>query len=947
MNHHEDLGPVSELLASEVRQRVQQQGIVVWLDGDEHFTGFVDRLRAAAPGYRIEGYRGSHLELLLALEGQTSGVEKPRLLVHLPGFNEETVKQTPLYELYRAGVRYRKSLRTLVEEAASGKVKPEAIGAFEGGLEEADAWLRAEMDRTEGGLAAQLRAISVCALADDLIGGGFVARQLDVEAARATVYAHLEVALALPTSWREDALGKKDEARAGDVAYAMASWALAVEYVDDLTRPPQAPRLVGIEAQPKPIRAACRELAAHLRERHPDFYRPTAEETVGLIAQEEEVSVAKDLGRIDTFAFEEQKVRDAAIDALAAHEFGLAAEYADARVHGDSFWVAHDPMRQAAWELIAMGAGLGQAIDAAGPRLDAVDHHAALDRYQQLGEAVDRAHRRLEQARRKLLVPQVRSFEKLRAQLDSLREVWRAWADAWAEDFNALCARKGFAAPAPLQQRNLFEEAVRPHAQEELTAYFVVDALRYEMGEELRRAFEQAARSTVQLDARYAELPTNTEVGMNALAPVADGGKLKPAMKGGAFRGFQSGDFRVKDPETRRRAMHDRVGGATCPLLTLADVLSRDTAKLRQTVKQAKLVVVHSDEIDRAGEKGVGTSVFDDVMQQLRSAWQLLREAGVKRFVVTADHGFLLLDGAGGPPVPFGRKIDPNRRHMIAPPGAPTDGVVSVPLAELGYEGVDEHAFFPRGTAPFDTGGKKRRFVHGGNSLQERVIPVLTVVHRTHAGSTNLRYRVEAEQQPGVGGMHCLSASIALEGQAGLGFAGAKELELVLRVVDIPGVTVELCQARYGAQLVNGALMAQVGERFELFFRLTGATDARALVALHHPSRTVELVPGGPEARFAVGVASRGAAPAPTEPAPSTKRAWLKDLPEGGVRTVFAHIDTHGVCEEGEAMQMLGGARGLRRFSAKFEEYAKVAPFEARIDVVGGLKRYVREGGAS
>ena len=626
-----ELGPVSELLASEVRQRVQQQGVVVWLDADEQYTGFVDRLREAKPGYRVEGYRGSHLELMLALEGQTSGVDKPRLLVHLPGFNEETVKQTPLYELYRAGVRYRKSLSTLVEEAASGKVKPEAIGAFAGGLEDADAWLRAEMDRNEGGLAAQLRAISVCALADDLIDGGFVAgllgmSQPDVETARATVYAHLEVALALPESWRRSALGK--EARAGDVAHAMASWALAVEYVDDLTRPPQAERLVGIDKRPKPIREACRELAAHLRARHPDFYRQTAEETVSLIAKEEDVSVAKDLGRIDTFAFEEEKVRDAAIEALAARDFGLAAEYADARVHGDSFWVAHDPMRQAAWELIAMGAALGQAIELAGPRLDAPDHHAALERYQQAGEAADRAHRRLEQARRKLLVPQVRSFETLRAQLDSLREVWRAWADAWAEDFNALCERSGFTPPSPLQQRNLFEEVVRPHAQEELTAFFVVDALRYEMGEELRRAFDQAAQSTVQLDARFAELPTNTEVGMNALAPVADGGKLKPAMKAGAFRGFSTGDFRVKDPETRRRAMHDRIGGASCPLLTLADVLARDTKSLRQSLKQAKLVVVHSDEIDRAGEKGVGTSVFDDVMQQLRSAWQLLREAG-------------------------------------------------------------------------------------------------------------------------------------------------------------------------------------------------------------------------------------------------------------------------------------------------------------------------------
>jgi hypothetical protein len=36
--------------------------------------------------------------------------------------------------------------------------------------------------------------------------------------------------------------------------------------------------------------------------------------------------------------------------------------------------------------------------------------------------------------------------------------------------------------------------------------------------------------------------------------------------------------------------------------------------------------------------------------------------------------------------------------------------------------------------------------VHGGNSLQERVIPVLTVVHRAAAGGTTLEYRVSATQ---------------------------------------------------------------------------------------------------------------------------------------------------------------------------------------------------------
>jgi hypothetical protein len=42
---------------------------------------------------------------------------------------------------------------------------------------------------------------------------------------------------------------------------------------------------------------------------------------------------------------------------------------------------------------------------------------------------------------------------------------------------------------------------------------------------------------------------------------------------------------------------------------------------------------------------------------------------------------------------------------------------------------------------------------------------------------------------------------------------------------------------------------------------------------------------------------------------------------------------------------MLGGQRGLRRFAIDFEKYVRLAPFGVRIDVVAGVKRYVRESG--
>jgi hypothetical protein len=586
----------------------------------------------------------------------------------------------------------------------------------------------------------------------------------------------------------------------------------------------------------------------------------------------------------------------------------------------------------------------------AGQALDAGDHAAALDRYREVGAAVDSAHRELEQERFRLLSSELPGFEALRARLDELREVWQVWADAWARDFNRLCMREGFLPPAALQQRTLFDDVVRPQTQDGTTALFVIDAFRFEMGAALYRDIAATAATSAQLGARLAELPTVTEVGMNVLAPVAAGGRLYPAIRNDKFTGFTTGEFRVSDPDTRRRAMFDRVGGGTCPWLSLADVLDRDAARLKQTVGQARLLVVHSQEIDQPGEKGAGPAVFDNVMQQLRSAWRLLREAGVKRFVFTADHGFLLLDGRAAVAQAHGRKIDPSRRHVLSPVAADHTGEARVALADLGYEGVAGYLMFPLTTVPFDTGNRPHSFVHGGNSLQERVIPVLTVVHRAATGGTALRYQVmDARALEDQAGMHRLQARVASAGQSALEFGSAGEIELALRVADMPAVAVELCQTGPGARIVNGALIATVGQTFELLFRLSGRTDARALVVLHHPSHAVELHEGGPAQRFAVTATGKAdeqpPAPAPAASAPPAG-SWLDSLP-AGVRELFAHIEAHGACVEDEAAAMLGGARQLRRFSGQFDSYAALAPFGVRIEVVNNVKRYVREGAGS
>src|SRR5690348_7859180 len=97
------LGPVSATLEAELREEVRKHGVVFFLDKESTYTDFVDQLATCGVPYPVCAYRGSFLELLLAMEPHATGVDKTPMLVHLPGFVEDAVKASPLHEMYAAG----------------------------------------------------------------------------------------------------------------------------------------------------------------------------------------------------------------------------------------------------------------------------------------------------------------------------------------------------------------------------------------------------------------------------------------------------------------------------------------------------------------------------------------------------------------------------------------------------------------------------------------------------------------------------------------------------------------------------------------------------------------------------------------------------------------------------------------------------------------------------
>lgn len=260
------------------------------------------------------------------------------------------------------------------------------------------------------------------------------------------------------------------------------------------------------------------------------------------------------------------------------------------------------------------------------------------------------------------------------------------------------------------------------------TAYVWVDALRYELGVELVEAIQSDITEHVSLYAAAAGTPTITKVGMTNLLPGAaerlsieiNDGRLSVALGG---HGVATVEHRVE----MLRAAHGPVSN-----LDLGTVSQQGEKELAKAVKGANLVLVRSQEIDAAGESGLLNTAwpqFEATKQDLANAVAKLGQVGIRRVVITADHGFVALSQSVGDSrtidAPIGGDGELHRRCWVGKGGTTSEGTVRIALAELGIRS-DLDIIVPKGLAVFKAGGGKQ-FFHGGLSPQELITPVIVV----------------------------------------------------------------------------------------------------------------------------------------------------------------------------------------------------------------------------
>ena len=720
--------PLHDYVAKQLAEKLKSKKLVVWYDARGEFVPFIAEVRGGARTSseptpvsvagvttRLAEYAGSMFELRAVVEPRVSGDMPESVVIYIPGCERDR-RASVLMELEKAGECYEPQLkrlaRNVLRQRYTDGVIDEMLAPERVTYEDL---ARASSDSSSAEPPSTLKSIFHDAIGNDgLLAAWLVndARDPDIvtkEATRELVkLVKSRVGLELP-----------DGASLAKLRAVTMRYVLAGEFRSDLKCPP--PACIESVAVPKTKddEAAIRDLARRLRTGFADAYEELADRVEVELGLRNAKLPAGELGAIDTFRFEERALLNHCGDLIANKKFEDALAVVGAREH--SFWLDRDVKRKAQWEACRHMAELGSvavAVRAAVAKASG-DANAWVEAYTAKGGwyRVDQAQRRLEAWVANL------DEEPEERPLGVVRRAYEDACHAMADGFTKALAKAGWSASGSLHQTRVFSEVVAERPKP--VAYFLVDAMRFEMGVELSERLPK----TSEVSVRHAvcALPSITTIGMAALQPGASG-SFSVVERGGKL-GALIGDAFLPDVVARKKFATARVPKLVD--MTLDDLLGLSQPKLAKKVEGAQVVVVRSTEIDSAGENSStrqARRIMNEVLNDLSSAIVRLARAGVEHAVVSADHGHLFAlerEESMRTAAPGGDTVELHRRCWIGRGGATPPGCVRVTASALGYAS-DLEFVFPTGSGVFRAGGDLA-FHHGGPSLQELLVPVLTI----------------------------------------------------------------------------------------------------------------------------------------------------------------------------------------------------------------------------
>ena len=263
--------------------------------------------------------------------------------------------------------------------------------------------------------------------------------------------------------------------------------------------------------------------------------------------------------------------------------------------------------------------------------------------------------------------------------------------------------------------------------------FFVVisDALRYEAARDFTNRLNVTSGKVweANIDAMLGVLPSYTQLGMASLLP---GEKLKIDLESPNIPVTVDG-FSATGKDNREKILNKYINGRA-KVFNSEDFLTLSTNKKgAEIIRVYNLIVIYHNRIDRIGDKLESETetctAVENAFDDLRKIIRKISSLNGNNVLITTDHGFLFqqdaVDDLDRSNFPKANQLKIKKRRFLLGNGIETNpGQKIFTSDQLSIEGNWEAAF-PLGLDRFPLSGSGNRFVHGGISLQEVVIPVI------------------------------------------------------------------------------------------------------------------------------------------------------------------------------------------------------------------------------
>jgi uncharacterized protein (TIGR02687 family) len=298
-----------------------------------------------------------------------------------------------------------------------------------------------------------------------------------------------------------------------------------------------------------------------------------------------------------------------------------------------------------------------------------------------------------------------------------------AWSDAIER------TRKWEASPYQLQS-NFFSHYVKPIVDKDNKICVIIsDGMRYEVGDQLVSLINGIDKHSAEIEPMLTLLPSYTQLGMAALLPQSS----LSFQETGA--GVLADGASTSGKAYREKILQKAVNGKAV-VFDAESVLGMKNDELRSYVRDNQVIYVYHNVIDKVGDsRDSEERVFSacaDALDELQKLVRKLTSANANNLIVTSDHGFLYqnseLDDSDFVSAPISNEgvFLTERRFMVGRNLKENTSMHSFSASALHLSG-DCTIQVPRGINRMRIKGSGSRYVHGGASLQEVVVPVVKV----------------------------------------------------------------------------------------------------------------------------------------------------------------------------------------------------------------------------